>query len=121
MSKDNTFFKSTIILLIGGIFGKLVGFILRLIVTRYLKTEGMGLYSMLNPTSSLLSVIAVFSYSNAVSKIISEETSRAKNLFLSIIPISIILNIIVIIIVICSFSFKCIIKRTKTIISNYIS
>lgn len=100
MSKDNTFFKSTIILLIGGIFGKLVGFILRLIVTRYLKTEGMGLYSMLNPTSSLLSVIAVFSYSNAVSKIISEETSRAKNLFLSIIPISIILNIIVIIIVI---------------------
>ena len=100
MSKDNTFFKSTIILLIGGIFGKLVGFILRLIVTRYLKTEGMGLYSMLNPTSSLLSVIAVFSYSNAVSKIISEETSRAKNLFLSIIPISILLNIIVIIIVI---------------------
>ena len=100
MSKDNTFFKSTIILLIGGIFGKLVGLILRLIVTRYLKTEGMGLYSMLNPTSSLLSVIAVFSYSNAVSKIISEETSRAKNLFLSIIPISILLNIIVIIIVI---------------------
>ena len=100
MSKDNTFFKSTIILLIGGIFGKLVGFILRLIVTRYLKTEGMGLYSMLNPTSSLLSVIAVFSYSNAISKIISEETSRAKNLFLSIIPISILLNIIVIIIVI---------------------
>ena len=100
MSKDNTFFKSTIILLIGGIFGKLVGFILRLIVTRYLKTEGMGLYSMLNPTSSLLSVIAVFSYSNAVSKIISEETSRAKNLFLSIFPISILLNIIVIIIVI---------------------
>lgn len=100
MSKDNTFFKSTIILLIGGIFGKLVGFILRLIVTRYLKTEGMGLYSMLNPTSSLLSVIAVFSYSNAVSKLISEETSRAKNLFLSIFPISILLNIIVIIIVI---------------------
>ena len=100
MSKDNTFFKSTIILLIGGIFGKLVGFILRLIVTRYLKTEGMGLYSMLNPTSSLLSVIAVFSYSNAVSKLISEETSRAKNLFLSSFPISILLNIIVIIIVI---------------------
>ena len=100
MSKDNTFLKSTLILLIGGIFGKLVGFILKIIVTRHLGTEGMGLYSMLSPTSSLLSVIAVFSYSNAVSKIISEESSRAKNLFASIFPISILINLLFIILII---------------------
>ena len=100
MLKENTFFKSTIILLIGGIFGKLVGFILKIIVTRHLGTEGMGLYSMLSPTSSLLSVIAVFSYSNAVSKLISENESRAKDLFISIFPISILINLIIIIIVI---------------------
>ena len=100
MSKDNTFLKSTLILLIGGIFGKLVGFILKLIVTRHLGTEGMGLYSLLSPTSSLLSVIAVFSYSNAVSKLISESSSRAKNLFLSIFPISILINLFFIVLII---------------------
>ena len=98
--KDNVFIKSTLVLLIGGIFGKLVGFILKIIITRYLGAEGMGIYSMLSPTSSLLSVIAVFSYSNAISKIISEESSRAKTLFISIIPISLLINIFIIIIVI---------------------
>lgn len=100
MLKENTFLKSTLILLIGGIFGKLVGFILKIIVTRHLGTEGMGLYSILSPTSTLLSVIAVFSYSNAVSKIISEEESRAKDLFISILPLSVLINIIFIIIII---------------------
>ena len=96
--KYNAFIKSTLILLFGGVFGKIVGFILKIIITRKLGTEGMGLFSVLSPTSSLLSVIAVFSYSNAVSKIVSEETTRTKNLFLSTIPLSIIINILVIII-----------------------
>ncbi len=100
MSKNNTFIKSTLILLVGGVLGKLVGFVLKLIVTRHLGTEGMGLYSILSPTSSLLSVIAVFSYSNAVSKIISESSSRAKNLFISIFPISILLNLFFIFLII---------------------
>ncbi len=98
--KNNVFIKSTLVLLIGGVFGKIVGFILKIIITRYLGPEGMGLYSMLSPTSSLLSVIAVFSYSNAISKIISEESSRAKSLLISIIPMSLLLNIFIIIIVI---------------------
>lgn len=97
---NSTFIKSTLILLIGGIFGKIVGFILKIIITRKLGTEGMGLFSVLSPTSSLLSVIAVFSYSNAISKMVSEETSRSKNLFLSVIPLSILINTIVIIIVV---------------------
>ena len=98
--KNNTFAKSTLILLIGGIFGKIVGFLLRIIVTRSLGTEGMGIYSLLNPTSSLLSVIAVFSYSNAISKIVSEEEKRSKNIIISIIPISIIINMFFIAIIV---------------------
>ena len=97
--KENTFLKSTLVLLIGGIFGKIVGFILKIIVTRHLGTTGMGLYSMLNPTSSLLSVIAVFSYSNVISKLISENYSTKKSLFISIIPVSIIINMFIILIV----------------------
>ena len=98
--KDNTFYKSTIILLFGGILGKVVGFIIRIIVTRLLGAHGMGLYSLLSPTISLLTVIAIFSYPNAVSKVISEESSRAKSLFISIIPISILINVLIIIIMI---------------------
>ena len=98
--KNNTFFKSTIILLIGGIFGKLVGFILKIIVTRNLGTHGMGLYSMLSGITSLLTVISVFSYSNAVSKAISENSSNPKSLLISLLPVSFIINILIIIIVI---------------------
>ena len=97
--KNNSFAKSTIILLIGGIFGKVIGFLLKIIITRKLGTNAMGLYSMLSPTMSLLSVIAVFSYPNAISKTISEESSKPKELFLSIIPISILINLVIIIIV----------------------
>lgn len=95
--KNNIFLKSTLILLIGGIIGKLVGFVLKIIVTRKLGAEGMGLYSLLAPTSSLLSVIATLSYPTALSKIISEKSSRAKTLLTSIIPISILINILTII------------------------
>ena len=98
--KNNIFLKSTLVLLIGGVLGKLVGFILKIIVTRKLGAEGMGLYSLLTPTSSLLSVIATLSYPTALSKIISEKSSRTKTLFISIIPLSIIINFFIILITI---------------------
>ena len=98
--KNNIFLKSTLVLLIGGVIGKLVGFILKIIVTRKLVAEGMGLYSLLTPTSSLLSVIATLSYPTALSKIISEKSSRTKTLFISIIPLSIIINFFIILITI---------------------
>ena len=93
---ENTFLKSTLILLLGGILGKIVGFILRIIVIRNLSTTAIGLYSMLSPTTALLTTIAVFSYSNAISKYISDSSSRAKSLFISIIPISILINSVII-------------------------
>ena len=60
--KKSTFLISTLILLIGGIFGKIIGFIIKIIITRNLGVESMGLYSLLSPTMSLLSTIAIFSY-----------------------------------------------------------
>ena len=95
--KNNTFIKSTLILLFGGILGKMVGFIIRIIVTRMLSTRAIGLYSLLGPTSSLLTTIAIFSYSNAISKFISDKSSKSDELITSIIPFSIIFNIIFIV------------------------
>jgi len=96
--KHNTFVKSTIILLFGGMLGKAVGFIIRIIITRTLSTRAIGLYSLLSPTTSLLTVLSIFSYSNAISKFISESSSKSKTLILSVIPISLLLNNIFIII-----------------------
>lgn len=95
--KNNLFLKSTLILLIGGIFGKAVGFILKIIVTRNLGAEGMGIYSMLSPTMSLITVLSTLSLPTAISKVISDKSVRTKSLFLSLIPLSIISNTLLII------------------------
>ncbi len=103
--KDNTFIKSTLILLFGGFAGKLIGFVLKIIITRNLGTEAMGLFSLLSPTTSLLSTFAVFSYPTTLSKIISEKTYRTKDLFTSVIPISILINVVIIIIILFSADY----------------
>ncbi len=97
--KNNIFIKSTMLLLVGGILTKTVGFFLKIIITRKIGTEAIGLYSLLSPTISLLTVIATFSYPTAISRAISNKTLRAKALLYSIIPMSLILNLILIIIV----------------------
>lgn len=98
--KNDIFFKSTFILLVGGTFGKLVGFILKIIITRNLKAEGMGLYSMLNPTISLITVISTFSLPTAISKVVSSKNISYKKLLYSLVPITLFTNIILIIIMI---------------------
>lgn len=103
--RNNIFLKSTIILLIGGTMTKIVGFILRIIITRKIGTEGMGLYSLLSPTISFLTVLAIFSYPTAISKVISENSRSTKRLFISILPISLIINIVLIIITIFSSKY----------------
>ena len=113
--KNNIFLKSTLVLLFGGIVGKLVGFILRIIVTRKLGPEGMGLYSLLAPTSALLSVIATLSYPTALSKIISEKSSRTKTLFASIIPLSLIINIFIIVVTILLAPTLSILLKNETL------
>lgn len=97
------FVKATLILLIGGFISKFLGFILKIIMTRMIGLEGIGLYSLIMPTFGLLSTIAIFSFPIAIGKLVAEEKARTKSIFSSIIPISIIFNIIVIILVI-SFS-----------------
>ena len=103
--KDNVFLKSTLILLFGGFAGKLIGFILKIIVTRNLGAEAMGLISLLSPTTSLLSTIAVFSYPTSLSKLISDKSYRTKELFTSIIPISLIINLIIILFITINSKF----------------
>lgn len=95
----NKFVMGTIILLTGGFFSKFLGFVLRIIITRQIGTEGIGLYSLVMPTFGLFITIATFSYPVAISKIISARGKSSKKAIFSIIPISIILNLFTLLII----------------------
>ena len=45
----NKFIKSTLILIIGGFFTKLLGLTIKIVLTRLIGTTGIGFYSMIMP------------------------------------------------------------------------
>ena len=49
----NKFIKSTVILLIGGFITKILGMVIKIVMSRMIGTEGLGLYMMILPTFSL--------------------------------------------------------------------
>ena len=95
----DTFFKSTIILLIGGLLTKVLGMVIKVIMTRCVGVEGIALYMLVFPTFSLFMTISQMGLPTAISKTISEDTHNNKNIVLSIIPISLLFNILLILIV----------------------
>ncbi len=103
--KKSKFLKATFILMVGGIITKVLGMIIRIIITRLLGTEGMGIYMLIMPTFTLLIGIAQLGLPVAISKLVAEDKSNNKNLIFSAIPITIIINIIIIIFVLLSSHF----------------
>lgn len=93
--KKNKFIQSTIILIIGGFITKLLGLIIKIVTTRLIGTEGIGIYMLLIPTFSLLIAIAQLGLPVAISKLVAEERKNNKNLVFSIIPISMLINIMI--------------------------
>lgn len=91
------FIKSTIILLIGGMLTKILGLLIKIIMSRLIGTEGLGLYMLILPTFSLFIGLSQFGLPIALSKLVSEDNKNNIRLFFSIIPISLIINIILII------------------------
>ena len=95
--KKNKFIKSVLILTIGGIITKILGMIIKIVLTRKIGVEGIGLYMMVMPTYTLLISISNLGFPVAISKLVAEEKHNNKNLVLGIIPISLIINFLVII------------------------
>lgn len=95
----NNFFMGTLILLTGGFFSKLLGFILRIIITRQIGTYGVSLYSLITPTFGLFITIATFSYPVAISKVINVRGKSSKKAIFSCIPISLLLNLFTILVI----------------------
>ena len=93
----NTFLKSTIILLIGGFITKILGMIIKIVTNRLLGSVGLGIYMLITPTFMLLITIAQLGFPIAISKLVAEEKFNNKNLVFSIIPFSLIINLLIMI------------------------
>ncbi len=91
--KGNIFIKSTILLIIGGFITKIISMFIKIVLARLIGTEGMGLYMLISPTFTLLMAVASLGFPVAISKLVAEETKNNKNLVFSILPISLIINL----------------------------
>lgn len=88
----NKFIKSTLILMVGGFFTKILGMIIRIVMTRLLGSEGIGLYMLIMPTFNLFIALSQLGLPTALSKLIAEEKHNNKNLILTSILFSLFVN-----------------------------
>lgn len=94
----NKFVKSTIILMIGSLFTKLLGFIIKIIFTRTVSQNEINLYSIIMPTYSLLITLANLGLPLAISNLIAQNKVNSKKIVFSIVPASLLINLFLIII-----------------------
>ncbi len=103
--KKSKFIQSTVILIIGGFITKILSMIIRIIVTRMLGTTGMGIYMMVMPTFMLFIALAQLGLPTAISKLVAEQKHNTKSLFISVIPLCLLLNLIMLIFMLLSADF----------------
>lgn len=97
--KKEKFLISTIILIIGGALTKAFGIFIRIIMTRIVGSEGISLYMLIFPTFSLFMTLSQLGFPIAISKLIAEDNHNNKNIIFSIIPFSLMLNILLILVI----------------------
>ena len=77
--KKSKFIKSTFILLVGGFITKILGMLIKIVMTRLIGTEGIGLYMLIMPTFTLLIAVAQLGMPVAISKLVAEDKRNNKN------------------------------------------
>ena len=83
----NKFIKSTIILIIGGLITKVLGMIIKIVLTRTIGTEGISEYMLVLPTFNLFITLCNLGVPIAITKLISEKKNSSKRI---VIPTTII-------------------------------
>ena len=99
------FIKSSIILIIGGALTKILGIIIRMVMSRVATIETISLYMLVLPTFSLMMAISQLGFSKGVSKLVSEGRYKSKKILFSILPLSFLINISLTIFLIISSHF----------------
>ena len=93
--KKSKFIKSSIILIIGGMFTKVLGMLVKIILTRKIGTQGIGLYSLISPTFLLLISISGMGLTTALNVLISSKKYNIKNIMIYALFISLSLDILI--------------------------
>lgn len=78
MSKQ-TFLKGTLILIIAGFFTRILGFINRIVLARFVGEEGVGLYMMAMPSLVLVITMTQLGLPVAISKLVAEAEAQGDN------------------------------------------
>ena len=90
----NKFIKSTIILIIGGFITKILGMIIKIVITRMIKSSGYGMYALIMPTMMLLISISQLGLPTALNVLIAKNKDTKKLISTSLI-ISLSLDILI--------------------------
>ncbi len=93
--KKNKFIKSTLILIVGGFITKILGMLIKIVTTRILGTEGIGLYSLIIPTFMLLNTIAQFGLPTSLNVLVAKNKFNNKKLISTACIISLFIDIII--------------------------
>ena len=101
----NRFVMSTFILIVGGFITKIIGMFIKIVMTRLIGTEGIGVYSLVTPTFMLLISLASLGLPVAISKLVAEDSRNNKNLVFLCFPITLFINIIIMIFLFCFSGF----------------
>lgn len=113
----NKIFKSTLLLMASTVITKFLGFIISTLFKRIIK-DGISIYALIMPTVSLISAIASLSMPYAISIIVSRGKYKSKEILTNIVPITILIDIIIITIFIsiCPFISNNLLKNQNTLI-----
>ena len=76
----NKFIKSTIILIIGGLITKILGMVIKVVLTRTIGTEGISEYMLILPTFNLFITLCNLGVPIAITKLVSEKKKSSKKI-----------------------------------------
>lgn len=83
-------------LMFGGLLTKILGMFIKIILTRTISLEGIGMYSLILPTFNLFITLSSLGLPIAISKLVSEHKINNKKIILPTIPVIIIFNLLLI-------------------------
>ena len=95
----NKFIKSTLILIVGGFITKILGMIIKIIMTRNISNEAIGMYMLILPTYNLFITLVSAGMQVSISKLISENKISKRKIMNTALKISVILGIIIVILI----------------------
>lgn len=90
----NIFIKNTLILIIGGLVTKIMGMLIKIIMTRNITTYALSLYMLTLPTYNLFITIVTLSLQISISKLVSEEEYDEDKILSNSLIISLIISFI---------------------------